>query len=409
MLAGRKLLLADDSITIQKVVDLTFADEGVTVVCVNNGREAIERLEEFAPDVVLADVFMPLMNGYEVCEYIKQNDKLKHIPVMLLVGSFEPFDEEEARRVGANEILTKPFQSIRRLIEKVGLLTSKRPPEEQIPTAELPRPEGAPEPEAEKLSPADIEITTADTQPLPAELRHVMEEAASLQAKQRGAERASEAKVNVGMMESIDMETRSEVAENHEGAGEILLDLGEFASGQSGADDDFVLDIDLEETPEPSPVEPAFPAAAFRGRDKYKSVVQAEPSAVGTNWSLLTPVSETPVATTDQLAITEKFQRVTDEPVNESESAVGLQAAQAVKASAEQHETSTVAAEQYQPTTEKSSTEFSLQQLSPAMIDAIARRAVEQLSEKVVQEIAWEVVPQLAELLIKRQLEEKSS
>jgi CRISPR/Cas system-associated protein Csm6 len=49
------------------------------------------------------------------------------------------------------------------------------------------------------------------------------------------------------------------------------------------------------------------------------------------------------------------------------------------------------------------------QQLSPEMIDAIARRAVEQLSEKVVQEIAWEVVPQLAELLIKRQLEEKSS
>ena len=215
--------------------------------------------------------------------------------------------------------------------------------------------------------------------------------------------------MNVGMMESIDMGTRSEVAENHEGAGEVLLDLGEFASGQSSADDDFVLDIDLEETPEPSPVEPAFPSAAFRGRDKYKSVVQAEPSAVGTNWSLLTAVSETPVPTTDQLAITEKFQRVTDEPVNESESAVGLQAAQAAKASAEQHETSTVAAEQYQPTTEKSSTEFSLQQLSPAMIDAIARRAVEQLSEKVVQEIAWEVVPQLAELLIKRQLEEKSS
>jgi CheY-like chemotaxis protein len=129
LLAGRKLLLADDSITIQKVVDLTFADEGVSVVCVNNGREAIERLEEFAADVVLADVFMPQMNGYEVCEYIKQNDKLKHIPVMLLVGSFEPFDEEEARRVGANDILTKPFQSIRRLIEKVGLLTSTRPSE----------------------------------------------------------------------------------------------------------------------------------------------------------------------------------------------------------------------------------------------------------------------------------------
>ena len=144
MLAGRKLLLADDSITIQKVVDLTFADEGVSVVCVNNGREAIERLEEFTPDVVLADVFMPQVNGYEVCEYIKQSEKLKHIPVMLLVGSFEPFDEEEARRVGANDTLTKPFQSIRRLIDKVGLLVSGRPPEEQIPTAELPKPEETP-------------------------------------------------------------------------------------------------------------------------------------------------------------------------------------------------------------------------------------------------------------------------
>ena len=75
MLAGRKLLLADESITIQKVVDLTFADEGVTVVCANDGREAIERLAEFTPDVVLVDVFMPHVNGYEVCKYIKQNEK----------------------------------------------------------------------------------------------------------------------------------------------------------------------------------------------------------------------------------------------------------------------------------------------------------------------------------------------
>jgi len=77
--------------------------------------DAIERLEEFAPDIVIADVLMPQINGYEVCEYIKQNDKLKHIPVMLLVGSFEPFDEAEARRVGADDTLTKPFQSIRSL------------------------------------------------------------------------------------------------------------------------------------------------------------------------------------------------------------------------------------------------------------------------------------------------------
>ena len=127
LLAGRKLLLADDSATIQKVIDLTFADEGVRVVAVGNGQEAIEKLLEVEPDIVLADVFMPSPNGYEVCEYVKTNEKLKHIPVMLLVGSFEPFDEAEARRVGADDILTKPFQSIRRLIDRVGALVTSPP------------------------------------------------------------------------------------------------------------------------------------------------------------------------------------------------------------------------------------------------------------------------------------------
>ena len=81
---------------------------------------------------------MPPPNGYEICEYIKQNAELRHIPVMLLVGSFEPFDEAEARRVGADDILTKPFQSIRRLIDRVGGLVSGKHDPDQVPTAELP-------------------------------------------------------------------------------------------------------------------------------------------------------------------------------------------------------------------------------------------------------------------------------
>ncbi|HEX3185269.1 MAG TPA: response regulator, partial [Pyrinomonadaceae bacterium] len=138
MLAGRKLLLADDSATIQKVVDLTFADEGVRVLAVSSGQEALDKILDFAPDIVLADVFMPSPDGYEVCRYVKTNEKLKHIPVVLLVGSFEPFDEAEARRVGADDILTKPFQSIRRLIDRVGALVSSPPPvEKENPTAEL--------------------------------------------------------------------------------------------------------------------------------------------------------------------------------------------------------------------------------------------------------------------------------
>jgi CheY-like chemotaxis protein len=121
-MSKRKLLLADDSMTIQKVVNLTFADEGIEVFTVGNGTAAVEKLTEIEPDLVLADVHMPGLTGYEVCENIRQNPQYKDIPVMLLVGSFEPFDEAEMRRVGANDFLTKPFQSIRQLVQKVTTL-----------------------------------------------------------------------------------------------------------------------------------------------------------------------------------------------------------------------------------------------------------------------------------------------
>src|SRR5438105_12400898 len=92
------------------------------VTAVSDGRLALEQLEQVAPDVVLADVFMPGVGGYELCEFIKQSERFGKIPVMLLVGSFEPFDEAEARRAGADDVVTKPFQSIRELISRVGSL-----------------------------------------------------------------------------------------------------------------------------------------------------------------------------------------------------------------------------------------------------------------------------------------------
>lgn len=121
-MSKRKLLLADDSITIQKVVNLTFADEGIDVTAVGDGNAAMEKFVESTPDIVMVDVNMPGVDGYKICEIIKQDEETKHIPVILLVGSFEPFDEEEALRVGADDYLTKPFQSIRQLVGKVTAL-----------------------------------------------------------------------------------------------------------------------------------------------------------------------------------------------------------------------------------------------------------------------------------------------
>ncbi len=121
-MSKQKLLLADDSITIQKVVNLTFADEGIEVVTAGDGDAAMQKFVEIKPDLVMVDVNMPGMDGYRICELIKEDAETKHIPVILMVGSFEPFDEEEARRVGADDYLTKPFQSIRQLVNKVSLL-----------------------------------------------------------------------------------------------------------------------------------------------------------------------------------------------------------------------------------------------------------------------------------------------
>ena len=120
-----RILLADDSITIQKVVNLTFADEGIEVVAVSSGDIAERRLPEISPDLVLADIFMPGKNGYELCEAIKENSQFQHVPVVLLVGAFEPFDQAEANRVKADAHLTKPFES-RTLVETVRRLITDR-------------------------------------------------------------------------------------------------------------------------------------------------------------------------------------------------------------------------------------------------------------------------------------------
>jgi CheY-like chemotaxis protein len=116
---GHKILLADDSITVQKIVKLTFSDEGIEVVAVSNGELALQQLQDWQPDLVMADVFMPGRDGYEVCQFIKTNPQMRHIPVLLLVHAFEPFDQGRAEQVQSDGHLTKPFHSIRTLVTTV--------------------------------------------------------------------------------------------------------------------------------------------------------------------------------------------------------------------------------------------------------------------------------------------------
>ena len=123
----RKLLLADDSVTIQRVIELTFADEDIQVIAVGDGKQAIERVERERPDIVLADVGMPERDGYEVAAFIKGNPALAQIPVVLLTGAFEPIDESRARAVGCDGVLVKPFEPQMVISRVRDLLAGHRP------------------------------------------------------------------------------------------------------------------------------------------------------------------------------------------------------------------------------------------------------------------------------------------
>ena len=441
----RKLLLADDSVTIQKVVTLTFADEGMQVATVSNGAQAIKRLEEEPPDIVLADVFMPERNGYEVCEYIKRSEKFQHIPVILLVGSFEPFDEVEARRVGADDYLTKPFQSIRQLVNKVGKLLGDDTPAGEATTQELTMPAEAAQSSSETPV-KELDLFTADTAPLsqqqmldqaepqPPASRSIyaddhfddeMIEATPASQFSAGSSQASEpqpppevsydaadfmadtiinSEPSTDQMQAIPQTfSQEEMNENTASlpqaataqmfdatlADETLLDLGDIDSAPAPIEaDEHILDLQYEvyQRPIAKPGDGMDTATLASYEDE---MAEAAPQAG--------EFVEAQIAGAEQRA---EFAAVADEEQHAS-----IAQAQVTGGKAAPGRDRAAGGATSQPATGQ----INLDQLSPEVIDAIARRAVEHLSERVVQEIAWEVVPQLAELLIKRRLEEERS
>ena len=142
---GHKILLADDSITIQKVIELTFSDEDFELHTVGNGQKAIDEIRSIMPHIVLCDIIMPEKNGYEVCEFIKSSSDLKHVPVLLLTGAFEPFDQERARAAGCDGFLAKPFEP-QTLISKVKELLARTPARAAAPPPPAAKPVPAPPP-----------------------------------------------------------------------------------------------------------------------------------------------------------------------------------------------------------------------------------------------------------------------
>src|SRR5712671_2766642 len=166
----KNLLLADDSKTIQQAVGMTFAGEDLSVVVVDDGEAALQAAKQSKPDLILADISMPRLGGYELCQRVRADAALKDVPVLLLGGP-TPIDPAKAMAVGANGHMPKPFDSAK-LIEHVKTILANpkakpaiavsAPARPGVPPA---RPSGPPAPAKPAVSPGAAGTTMVMARP----------------------------------------------------------------------------------------------------------------------------------------------------------------------------------------------------------------------------------------------------
>ena len=107
-----KILICDDEAHIRRLIDQSLEeleDEGIEIFVTSNGEEAISRIEESHPDLIILDVMMPKLNGFDVCQRVKSDERFRTAFVMLLTAKGQEYDRQQGERVGADRYMTKPF------------------------------------------------------------------------------------------------------------------------------------------------------------------------------------------------------------------------------------------------------------------------------------------------------------
>ncbi len=434
---SKKLLLADDSITIQKVIQITFAHEDYELTITDNGDAAFAKAQEIKPDLVMADVYMPGKNGYELATAIKQDPALQSVPVLLLAGSFEPFDEDKARSCQADAWIEKPFES-QNLIDKVAELLSAAPAAAPTPAAEpepvieaapeiiaeTPLEEAppehaevamapddpfgdisfeeetpvvAPEPEPEAFAAAD-DWSDVAAEPEAVAPAFIDEPVAEVADDFSFAEEPSDSDAFASMEEAPVAEAEPDVFDAEE---EEIMPLGE---------DDILGAEDLE------PVPPEQTLASWSRDEAAAEDVFAEPltevPAIEEDVFAAPEepafVEEPEVAAAEELAGFEEPAEIPetfDEPLAEPAPAFEEPAAETFlgeeEAVAGEHEPAAVAAAMVQVEERAAAlNEDEIEQI----IEKVVTKVVEKLAGSILERVAWEVVPDLAENMIREEI-----
>lgn len=427
---AKKILLADDSLTIQKVVELTLSDSDYDLVCVSNGQRALEKVREDRPDLILADVVMPEKNGYEVCEVIKGNPATARIPVILLSGTFEPFDRERAERIGADAIISKPFDSqqllaqVETLLDRAG--SAVGPEAEAMPIAPPPSSAEAPEVRSEEKDPFDTGFSAED---FTAGIR--------LPPMREGMDPFEEeyGRTDVDSAIAAFERSRPEFAAPVEETS-AAREVTESASDREEGSVREPLSPWLREEPEKgAAVEEAAPApqlpdaGSLWGRaesertDRIRLDSPTVAAALGPPAADQVPTLEIPQQTVSLEkpvgpAPDERATWDTSAPPppqaplpQEPEPVAAPQAPEGPGAAPVPHEIEVLAQTSSIPelTQMLSSVAKTEGELTEDQIERLATRVVQKLSDRIVREIAWEVIPDMAEIVIKQRIKELES
>lgn len=384
---SRRILLADDSVTIQKVIELTFMDEDFEVRAVSNGDEAVALLSQSRPDFVIADVHMPGANGYEVCRRAKQ--ELPGIPVLLLVGTFEPFDEGQARSAGADSFLKKPFDSQELLHRVQELLGTSAPPAPAVPASSAVM--AVPEPDVPAAdAPFAFPATSFDPEPTlaPAARREdpfSLGGDAPFPLEDRAAPLGGDAPFPL----SLEPEDRSYAFQEDRPfqlEDDSVLEVGEPRIGLRSESDDSPF-----AEPQDRYIEDETPAAFPQASMGFGPMELTDEERLGV------PLGQEPLV----------------ESLEETEERIAEERPRSYDVAAPHEPASPAAgggfASPLPMTAEDGGVSSGGRSLSDADVDRIARRVVELIGDKAVRDVAWEVIPDLAEVVIKNRLRELES
>jgi len=154
-----KVLIADDSLKVQRELTALLKGAGIEAVTVSNGEHAVRKMSSVQPDLVLADIFMPVRDGYEVCDFIKSSGDFPHTRVVLLVSKMEPYDDNRAKIVRADGKIEKPLSE-----DPAGVLATVKQHLDKVLAA---KPAPAPPPIDEFAAAVPVEAEQAAPQPEP--------------------------------------------------------------------------------------------------------------------------------------------------------------------------------------------------------------------------------------------------